>query len=192
MRLFHYPYQKVLKYSKSQFAIYWLCAISFIESFILPLPLQDVLLASMSLQKRNKAYYYALFCTLSSVSGAMIGYYLGVYFIDLLLPFIEKFGYLSQLNQAESWFIKYGVWIILIAGFSPVPYKIFTIAAGMLSMALLPFILFSLIARAARYFLIAFLVRKFGKQCDAWLNKNIDRLGYILIVIIAIGLWYVY
>jgi membrane protein YqaA with SNARE-associated domain len=192
MKPFRVLYKRVLQYSTSRFAIYWLCAISFIESFILPLPLQDVLLASMSLQKRNKAYHYALLCTLSSVAGAMIGYYLGAYFIDLLLPFIKKFGYLSELNQAESWFIKHGIWIILIAGFSPVPYKIFTIAAGMLSMALLPFILFSLIARAARYFLIAFLVRKFGKQCDAWLNKYIDRLGYVLIVIIAIGLWYAY
>ena len=192
MRPFRVLYKRVLQYSTSRFAVYWLCAISFIESFILPLPLQDILLASMSLQKRNKAYHYALFCTLSSVAGAMIGYYLGVYFIDFLLPFIDKFGYLSKLNQAESWFVEYGIWVILIAGFSPVPYKIFTIAAGMLSMALLPFILFSLVARASRYFLIAFLVRKFGKQCDAWLNKYIDRLGYVLIVIIAIGLWYVY
>ncbi|MGE4594434.1 MAG: YqaA family protein [Gammaproteobacteria bacterium] len=192
MRPFRVLYKRVLQYSTSRFAVYWLCVISFIESFILPLPLQDVLLASMSLQNRKKAYHYAFFCTLSSVAGAMIGYYLGVYFIDFLLPFIEKFGYLSKLNQAENWFIEYGIWIILIAGFSPVPYKIFTISAGMLSMALLPFILFSLVARAARYFLIAFLVRKFGKRCDAWLNKYIDRLGYVLIVIIAIGLWYVY
>jgi len=192
MRLFHYPYQKVLSYSKSKFAIYWLCAISFLESFILPLPLQDVLLASMSLQERNNAYKYALFCTLSSVIGAIIGYLLGVYAIDWLMPLITQWGYISDFVRAENWFVDYGIWVILIAGFSPVPYKIFTIVAGMLSMALSPFLLFSLFARGARYFLIALLVRKFGKQCDAWLNKYIDRLGYVIIVVIAIGLWYVY
>ena len=146
----------------------------------------------MSLQERNNAYKYALFCTLSSVIGAIIGYLLGVYAIDWLMPLITKWGYISDFVRAENWFVDYGIWVILIAGFSPVPYKIFTIVAGMLSMALAPFLLFSLFARGARYFLIAFLVRKFGKQCDAWLNKYIDRLGYVVIVIIVIGLWYVY
>jgi len=192
MRLFHYPYQKVLEYSKSQFAIYWLCFISFLESFILPLPLQDLLLASMSLKGRDKAYRFALLCTLSSVLGAVVGYYLGVYAIDWLMPFIEKWGYIDDLTRAEKWFVDYGVWVIFIAGFSPVPYKVFTVVAGMLSMAILPFLLISFFARGARYYLIAFLVRKFGKQCDAWLNKYIDRLGYVLIVIIVIGLWYAY
>ena len=88
----------------------------------------------------------------------------------------------------------YGIWIILIAGFSPIPYKLFTISAGMMSMPLLPFVIFSLVARSARYLLIAFLVRKFGKRADAWLNKYIDRLGYALIVIIVVvlGISYAY
>ena len=101
-------------------------------------------------------------------------------------------NYLPELNKAEYYFNTYGIWIILIAGFSPIPYKLFTISAGMMSMPLLPFVIFSLIARSARYLLIAFLVRKFGKHADAWLNKYIDRLGYALIVIVVLGIWYVY
>ena len=93
---------------------------------------------------------------------------------------------------AEDYFNTYGVWIILIAGFSPVPYKLFTITAGMMAMPLIPFVVFSLIARGARYFLISYLVIKFGKKADAWLNKYIDRLGYLLIIIVAFGIWYVY
>jgi membrane protein YqaA with SNARE-associated domain len=99
---------------------------------------------------------------------------------------------LSSLQVAEEWFNKYGVWITFIAGFSPLPYKIFTIGAGMLSLPLLSFALISSLARSATYFLIAFLVRKSGKQCDAWLNKYIDRLGYLLIFVVILGLWYAY
>jgi membrane protein DedA with SNARE-associated domain len=72
------------------------------------------------------------------------------------------------------------------------PYKLFTITAGIVGMSIFPFIAFSLISRGARYLLIAFLVRKFGKRCDAWLNKYIDRLGYALIVIVVLGIWYAY
>ena len=99
---------------------------------------------------------------------------------------------MPELYAAENYFNTYGIWIILIAGFSPIPYKLFTITAGMMSMALIPFIGFSLIARGARYFLISMLVRKFGKMADAWLNKYIDWLGYLLIIAIALFLWYEY
>ena len=108
------------------------------------------------------------------------------------MPLLDTMNYLPELHKAEHYFNTYGIWIILIAGFSPIPYKLFTISAGMMSMPLLPFVIFSLIARSARYLLIAFLVRKFGKRTDAWLNKYIDRLGYALIVIVVLGIWYVY
>ncbi|HJP12102.1 MAG TPA: YqaA family protein [Gammaproteobacteria bacterium] len=192
MRPFNTLYKKVLEWSSSRYAIAWLGTISFLESFIFPYPVQDFLLASMSLNNINKAYFFAFFCTISSVIGAIVGFYIGIYALEYITPLLAKMNQLSSLQVADEWFNKYGVWIILVAGFSPVPYKIFTISAGMLSMPLLPFVLISLIARSARYFLIAFLVRKFGKQCDAWLNKYIDRLGYLLIFVVILGLWYAY
>jgi membrane protein YqaA with SNARE-associated domain len=192
MRPFYTLYNKILQWSTSRFAIFWLATISFLESSILPYPIQDILLASMSLKNRNRAYYFAIICALSSVLGAIAGYYIGIYAINLIMPLLDTMNYLPELHKAEHYFNTYGIWIILIAGFSPIPYKLFTISAGMMSMPLLPFLIFSLVARSARYLLIAFLVRKFGKRADAWLNKYIDRLGYVLIVIVVLGIWYAY
>ena len=192
MRPFHTLYNKILDWSSSRFAIFWLSLISFLESSILPYPIQDLLLASMSLKNRSKAYYFATICTISSVLGAIAGYFIGVYAINFIMPMLDKLNYLPELYSAEQLFNNYGVLIILIAGFSPIPYKLFTISAGMMSMPLLPFVAFSIIARGARYFLISLLVRKFGKKTDAWLNMYIDRLGYLLIIVVALGIWYVY
>ena len=192
MRPFHSIYNKILDYSSSRFAILWLSAISFLESIILPVPLQDLLLASMSLRNRSKAFYFAAICTIASVLGALLGYYIGVQAENHILPILINLSYESKFETAQMYFQTYGIYIILIAGFSPIPYKVFTIAAGMMSMSLLPFVFFSLIARGARYFLISFLVRKFGKMADAWLNKYIDWLGYILIIVIALFIWYEY
>jgi len=192
MRPFHSIYNKILDYSSSRFAILWLSAISFLESIILPVPLQDLLLASMSLRNRSKAFYFAAICTIASVLGALLGYYIGVQAENHILPILINLNYESKFETAQMYFQTYGIYIILIAGFSPIPYKVFTIAAGMMSMSLLPFVVFSLIARGARYFLISFLVRKFGKMADAWLNKYIDWLGYLLIIAIALFIWYEY
>jgi len=192
MRPFHSIYNKILDYSSSRFAILWLSAISFLESIILPVPLQDLLLASMSLRNRSKAFYFAAICTIASVLGAVLGYYIGVQAENHILPILINLNYESKFETAQMYFQTYGIYIILIAGFSPIPYKVFTIAAGMMSMSLLPFVVFSLIARGARYFLISFLVRKFGKMADAWLNKYIDWLGYLLIIAIALFIWYEY
>ena len=192
MRPFHSIYNKILDYSSSRFAILWLSAISFLESIILPVPLQDLLLASMSLRNRSKAFYFAAICTIASVLGALLGYYIGVQAENHILPILINLDYESKFETAQMYFQTYGIYIILIAGFSPIPYKVFTIAAGMMSMSLLPFVVFSLIARGARYFLISFLVRKFGKMADAWLNKYIDWLGYLVIIAIALFIWYEY
>ena len=192
MRPFHSVYSKILDWSTSRFAILWISLINFLESSILPLPLQDLLLASMSLKNRSKAFYFAAICTVASVLGAVVGYYIGVYAINLIMPMLDKFNYMPELYSAEKYFNKYGIWIILIAGFSPIPYKLFTITAGMMAMPIIPFVALSLVARGARYFLISYLVRKLGKMADTWLNKYIDWLGYFLIIIIAFFVWYAY
>ena len=190
MRPFYTLYNKILEWSSSRFAIFWLSLISFLESSILPYPIQDFLLASMSLKNRSKAFYFAAICTIASVLGGIAGYYIGVYAIVQIGPILANLGYESKIELLKSYFITYDIWIILIAGFSPMPYKLFTITAGIVGMSIFPFIAFSLISRGARYLLIAFLVRKFGKRTDAWLNKYIDRLGYALIVIVVLGIWY--
>jgi membrane protein YqaA with SNARE-associated domain len=191
MQIFSKFYQKTLDWAQSKYAIYWLALVSFVESFILPYPPPDVLLAPMALKNPNKAYRFALICTVLSVLGGIVGYFLGALLMDTLQPLLVKLHYADKLDVIKQWFEEYGIWIIATAGFSPMPYKIFTIGAGIANMALLPFILMSFLARSARFFLVAFLIKKFGNICDVWLKKYIDRLGYFLIIIIALGVWYV-
>lgn len=188
MQIFSKLYQKALDWAQSKYAIYWLSVISFIESFILPYPPPDVLLAPMAFTRPNKAYQFALICTILSVLGGVVGYFLGALLIDAIHPLLVKLHYVDKLETVKEWFSEYGIWIVAIAGFSPMPYKIFTIGAGVASMALLPFILMSLLARGMRFFLVAFFVRKFS---GVWLKKNIDRLGYVLIIAVILGIWYV-
>ncbi len=176
--------------AQSKYAIYWLSLLSFAESFILPYPPPDVLLAPMVLKNPNKSYQFMLICTILSVLGGVVGYFLGALLIDIIQPFLIKLHYVDKLKIVKEWFAEYGIWIIAIAGFSPMPYKIFTIAAGIANMALLPFILISLLARGMRFFLVTFFIIKFGNICDIWLKKYIDHLGYILIII-TLGILYV-
>jgi membrane protein YqaA with SNARE-associated domain len=189
MQIFSRLYQKALKWAQSQYAVYWLSVVSFLESSILPYPPPDVILAPMALKQPNKAYYYALVCTITSVLGGLAGYFLG----EILLAFLLEYGLIevTMVDTAKTWFDQYNVWFVGLAAFSPLPYKLATITAGTMNMALLPFILISLLARGARYYLVAFLVKKFGDQADVWLQKHVDRLGYALIVIVILGIWYV-
>ncbi|KAA0441918.1 MAG: DedA family protein [Candidatus Thioglobus sp.] len=191
MRLFSQLYQKILDWAQSKYALYWLAFISFVESFILPYPPPDVLLAPMALKRANKAYQFALLCTVFSVLGGVVGYYIGAFLLDIIKPLLLKLHYIDELQIIQGWFAQYGIWIIIIAGFSPIPYKIFTIGAGVANMAFLPFIGISLLARGARFFLVAFFIKKFGSACDIWLKKYIDYLGYVLIIIIGLGVLYV-
>lgn len=188
MGIFSRLYLKVLNWAEKKYAIHYLSVLSLLEACVLPYPPPDVLLAPIALKKPHRAYYFAWITTLFSVIGGLVGYFLG----EVLLQFLLNYNLVkdSHLLEIESLFTTYGIWVIAIAAFSPIPYKLATISAGVAGMALLPFILVSLLGRGARYFLIAALVRAYGESCDKWLQSYIDRLGYGLIVLVAIGVWY--
>ncbi len=192
MRIFANLYNKILNLANTKYSIYYLSFISILESFILPYPPPDVLLAPMVLQQKKYAYKLAFICTVFSVLGGIIGYLLGAYFIDIIMPFIQEFGLLAQFNDIKKYFNIYGILIMLIAGFSPIPYKIFTIAAGSVNMNLLFFILISIIARGVRFFLLTFIVKKYGYKCDNFLQKYIDYIGYGVIIIVFIFITWSY
>lgn len=188
MQIFSRIYQKALVWASSQFAVYWLSIVSFLESSVLPYPPPDVLLAPMALKQPNKAYSFALIATIFSVLGGLAGYLLG----DVLLSFLLDYELIKpeSIISIKDFFDRYGIWVVGIAAFSPIPYKLATISAGSMAMPLIPFVLISLVARAARYYLIAILIKKYGAQCDQWLQKYIDRLGYGLIILVIFGAWY--
>ncbi|SMN17198.1 FIG139438: lipoprotein B [uncultured Candidatus Thioglobus sp.] len=189
MQIFSKIYQKTLDWAQSKFAVYWLSGVSFLESSVLPYPPPDILLAPMALKQPDKAYSFALIATVFSVLGGLVGYLLG----DILLNFLLSYELLKpeSIDLIKSFFDEYGIWVVGIAAFSPIPYKLSTISAGSMAMPLLPFIAISLIARGARYYLVAGLVKAYGGACDQWLKKYIDRLGYGLIVMVIFGVWYV-
>lgn len=153
-----------------------------------PIP-PDVMLAPMSLAHPSKAWNYALLTTLASVIGGIAGYALGWFAFDgFIQPWVESMAYQAKLEQAITWFNQYGVWVIFIAGFSPIPYKVFTISAGFLHMAFLPFIIASAIGRGMRFYLVAGLMRWGGEPMQQKLREWVDLLGW-LVVILAVGLY---
>jgi membrane protein YqaA with SNARE-associated domain len=190
MKIFSKFYYKVLTWAEHKYSVYYLALLSTIESFILPYPPPDIMLAPMALKKLNKAYYFALITTIFSVIGGVIGYILGYFFLDLISPIITNLGYDAKLITLKEWFNEYGVLIVFVAGFSPIPYKIFTIGGGIMAMSFLPFVVISFISRGLRFYLVAFLVKKYGEKCDDFLRKYIDYLGYLVIILAIIFIIY--
>ena len=187
MAIFGSMYKRVIGWARHPHASYYLTATSVAESSFFPVPV-DVLLAPMVLARRDKAWWYATLATLGSVAGAVIGYYIGQFLFDQVAqPIIDLYHFQEKFVYVQSLFEKYGVWIIFIAGFSPIPYKIFTITAGVVGMPLLPFILTSLVARGARFFLVAGLLYAGGDKIDAVLEKRVEQIGWASVVIIVLA-----
>ena len=172
-------YDNILALSRKKSSQYALIILSFSESIFFPIP-PDSMLIPMSLANQKKAFYYAFLTTISSVIGGIVGYFLGFFAIDVIEPVLVSRGYIDDFIRAKEWFITWGFLSVLIAGFSPVPYKIFTISAGSLGMFLPGFILASFIGRGARFFLVSGLIVLGGEN----MNKNI-RSYFDKIIIIA-------
>ncbi len=171
-----------MEWSRHRHAPWYLGALSFAESSFFPIP-PDVMLAPMSLSQPRKAWHFALLTTVTSVIGGLLGYFIGLFLFELVTPLLSELGYWEKFRQAQAWFDKWGFWAIFLAGFSPIPYKLFTIAAGAISMALLPFVVASIIGRGARFFLVAGLMRWGGPRMESTLRANIDRIGWVVVTI---------
>lgn len=180
MKLFSTIYDRMMHWSKHKHALYYLSGLSFAEASFFPLP-PDVMLAPMSLSKPQLAWRYAAITAIASTLGGVFGYIIGVFGFELIYPWIVKVGYEQSYLQAQTWFHTWGFWAMFIAAFTPIPYKLFTVAAGALRMALLPFIVASLIGRSARFFMVAGLMRWGGERMDSVLRKYVDRAGWCVI-----------
>ena len=177
-------YEYVLKLANHAKAKYYLFFLSVAESSFFPIP-PDVMLLPMCLSNPKKAWKFALITTVGSVLGGVIGYLIGVYAFGFIEPYLYDWGYMLSSERAVMWFEEWGFWAIFIAGFSPIPYKVFTIAGGALLMPILPFILASIIGRGARFYLVALFVIMFGKQADDLIRKHMGKLvwGMVLLII---------
>ena len=181
MKIFSPMYKKAMHYSKHKHAAYYLYFMAFIESIFWPIPV-DIMLAPMALSKRESAWKFAFGATFFSVLGGAIGYYIGQsLYTPVVLPFIEFMHYQEQMQHAQVWFEQWGVMVIFIASFTPIPFKVFTITAGIVAMAFWPFILIALIGRAMRFFLVVALMVLGGQKMEQKLSKYIDVLGWVVV-----------
>ncbi|MFT4652893.1 MAG: membrane protein YqaA with SNARE-associated domain [Kangiellaceae bacterium] len=187
MKLFTIMYDACLKWAKHKHAEKYLAGLSCAESTFFPIP-PDVMLAPMVLGQPDKAWRFAWITTIASVIGGIIGYILGYYaFESFISPLIDQMGYTDKLTLAEQWFTEYGVWVVFIAGFSPIPYKVFTISAGALSMAFLPFVIASAVGRGGRFFLVATLMKYGGPPMEAKLKKHVEYIGWAVIILAIVA-----
>lgn len=178
---------RVIGWSRHRHAPWYLGALSFAESSFFPIP-PDVMLAPMVLANRDRAWFFASLTTMASVVGGLAGFLIGLWAIEWVTPWLARAGYNDEFETAQRWFGDWGFWAVLAAGFSPIPYKVFTIAAGAMSMALLPFTAASAVGRGARFFLVAALIYWGGEPFERNLRRYVDVIGWSGVAIIVVAI----
>ena len=178
-------YDKVIALSESRHALPALAAASFAESSFFPIP-PDVILVPMALAQPHKARLYALVCTIASVLGGLVGYAIGALLFDTVGKWlISAYGYGDGIEAFRAAYAKWGAWIILIKGMTPIPFKIVTIASGFAGYNLLAFFVLSIITRGARFFLEAELLRHFGEPIRVFVEKRLTLVttGFLTAIV---------
>jgi membrane protein YqaA with SNARE-associated domain len=174
-------YERVMRWSRHRHAEWYLGVMSFAESSFFPIPV-DVMLAPMCMASPDKWWRYALNATVFSVLGGLAGYAIGYLTFEAIEPWLRGSHYWNAYLTARDWFELYGIWTVFVAGFSPIPYKVFTIAAGVAALTLPGFFIASLIGRGARFFLVAGVVRYTGPRLEATMLRYIERIGWAVVV----------
>lgn len=180
-------YDWMMEKAAHRHAVWWLAFISFIESSVFPIP-PDLMLIPMVLAAPTRWFRLAMVCTLSSVVGGYLGYAIGYYFMDSIgvailaaLHLTEKFDAFKPLVD------EYGVWVIIIKGATPIPYKLITIAAGAFHFDLAHFSFASFIARGMRFFLVAVLLWRFGPPIRVFVERRLKLVTTALVVLMVAG-----
>ena len=185
MRIFGPLYDWVMRMSAHPRAPWYLGGLTVAESSFFPIP-PDVMLIPMSVARPKRALWLALLTTVCSVVGGVIGYLIGYFAFEAVRPMIEAAGYGEHLVRAELWYAEWGVWVVFLAGFSPIPYKIFTVTSGALALALGPFVLASFVGRGARFFLVAWLAGRFGPVVEQKLRQHMEIAGWSTVVLFVV------
>jgi membrane protein YqaA with SNARE-associated domain len=178
-------YDRVITLAAHRRAPAFLSVLSFTESSFFPVP-PDVMLIPMCLARPAKSWLYATLCTLFSVLGGMAGYLIGKLAFTWIEPWLMSSHYADTFTGAVNAFETWGFWYILLAGFTPIPYKIFTISAGVVGMPFLAFIGGSVIGRGGRFFLVASLIRLGGEKLATQMRRYIDLIGWLMIILAVI------
>lgn len=180
-------YNWVLSWADKKYATLALFIHAFAESSFFPIP-PDVLLLSLSVSKPKRAFWFAFICTLGSIVGGLFGYLIGVGFYEVIgQPIINFFGYQAQFTSIGAVFQEHAFLAIVAAALTPLPYKVFTIAAGVWNVALLPFLIASVVGRGLRFFAEATLVFFLGDRVKYFIDKYFNALTWIAIILLVAG-----
>lgn len=177
----------VESYADKPYAEWALFAIAFMESSFFPIP-PDVLLIAMAVIVPKKAFRYALVCSVGSVLGGVFGYYIGYFFYETIgAPIIAFYGAGGHYENVKQLYSEHAFWSILAAGFTPIPYKVFTIAAGAFEVSLTTLIVASIIGRSGRFFLVGGLFYFFGAPIKKFIDKYFEILTIAFLVLFVAG-----
>lgn len=181
-------YDWTMKWADSPQSLTALFLIAIVESSVFPIP-PDVLLIAIIAANTHRWLSAALLCSAGSVIGAMIGYWIGMVAMPTIgQPIIDFYHAQSAWNEVVAWYTSdWGIWFLLIAAFTPIPFKVATIAAGATGMAFWPFVIVSLVGRSARFFLVALILRVFGAPMRALIEKHFDVLSLAFVVLLVAG-----
>ena len=191
--MFNSLYKKCLLLAAHKSSKYYLAIVSFIESSFFPIP-PDIMVIPMVISKKNDFIKIFLISTIFSVLGGLFGYFIGAVFFDIGIQIVSFYGHEEKLIDLKNSLIKsegFYAWlgILFLAGFTPLPYKVFTIASGLIGFNIIVFILISLISRGLRFFLISYLSYKFGDLFTQFMDKHGSKgftIAGILVVIIIV------
>ncbi len=180
-------YDKTMDLAGHRHAERWLALVSFAEASFFPIP-PDVMMLPMILAERRRAWRIALITSLASLAGAFLGYAIGYFFYESIgLPILRAYGHVQEFAHFQDLYNEWGFWIVLAAGFTPIPFKVMTIASGVTGMALLPFALAALAGRTARFFLVAALLYFFGPPIRKFIERYLGPLTLAFCVLLVGG-----
>jgi membrane protein YqaA with SNARE-associated domain len=186
--MFRAMYDWVLRMAHHKYALWVMAAVSFAESSFFPIP-PDAMLIPMVIARREQAFRIALVCTIASVLGAMLGYYIGYGLMQTVGQWIVHTYHLeAKLAEAiHAYQSEYGTWIILLKGLTPIPFKLVTIASGAASFNFPLFVLLCCITRGARFFIVAALLKRFGAPVQEFIEKRLDLFAWGFLVLLVGG-----
>jgi len=170
------------------YATWILGIVSFVESSFFPIP-PDAMLIPMGLARPERAWYYATVCTVTSVAGGVLGYVIGAALYDSVGQWlIQLYGYGAKVEAFREAYRQYGAWIIVLKGLTPIPYKIVTITSGLAAYPIVPFILLSFVARGMRFYLVAFLIYRYGERARKILEERLEFWVTVAFIVLVVGI----
>jgi membrane protein YqaA with SNARE-associated domain len=185
--MFRKLYDWTLRMAGHRHAIRYMGLVSFAESSFFPIP-PDVMVVPMILARREQAYWIATVCTITSVLGGIFGYAIGHFLYESVgLWLVHLYHIEEKMQSLRALYDQYGAWVILVKGLTPIPFKLVTIASGVFSFNFPLFVLLATITRAFRFFLIAFLLKRYGAPVQAFIEKRLTLVGWVALIALIGG-----